>query len=84
MCAADNDRRQAVGRDNLMRLPEVKERTKLSRTTIYRRINKGMFPRPTPISDGLVAWYESEIDRWVENPMGYRSPQQLERTVCNE
>lgn len=58
-------------RDNLMRLPDVKERTKLSRTTIYRRIGKGMFPKPTPISDGLVAWYESEIERWVSNPMGW-------------
>lgn len=60
-------------KDNLMRLAQVRARTALSRTTIYRRIEAGTFPRPTPISDGLVAWYESDIDAWVANPMGWRA-----------
>ncbi len=59
-------------RDNFMRLADVKQRTRLSRTTIYRRIAAGTFPEPTPISDGLVAWYESDIDAWVANPMGWK------------
>lgn len=58
-------------RDNLLRLAQVKARTQLSRTTIYRRIAAGTFPASTPISAGLVAWYESDIDRWVANPMGW-------------
>lgn len=58
-------------RDNLLRFADVKARTKLSRTTIYRRIAAGTFPASTPISDGLVAWYESDIDAWVANPMGW-------------
>ena len=60
-------------RDNLLRLADVTARTKLSRTTIYRRITAGTFPRPTPISAGLVAWYETEINAWVANPMGWRA-----------
>jgi len=60
-------------RDNLLRLADVKARTKLSRTTIYRRISAGTFPPSTPISDGLVAWYESDIDAWVADPMGWRA-----------
>lgn len=60
-------------RDNLMRLAEVKARTKLSRTTIYRRIAAGTFPPSRPISVGLVAWYESDIDAWVADPMGWRA-----------
>ncbi|HEX2594769.1 MAG TPA: AlpA family phage regulatory protein [Rhizomicrobium sp.] len=60
-------------RDNLLRLPEVKARTKLSRTTIYRRIAAGRFPASFPISSGLAAWYESDIDAWVADPMGWRS-----------
>lgn len=58
-------------RDNLLRLSEVKARTGLSRTTIYRKIGAGTFPRSHQISDGLVAWYESDIDAWVANPMGW-------------
>lgn len=59
-------------KDNLLRLTEVKARTGLGRTTIYRRIGEGTFPGPIRISAGLVAWYESEIDSWVANPMGWR------------
>ncbi|MGY2735199.1 helix-turn-helix transcriptional regulator [Sphingomonas sp. UYP23] len=58
-------------RDNLMRLRDVLTRTKLSRTTIYRKIAAGTFPPSTPISEGLVAWYESDINAWVSNPMGW-------------
>nr|WP_202408094.1 AlpA family transcriptional regulator [Novosphingobium silvae] len=55
----------------MLRLAEVKARTGLSRTTIYRRINTNTFPKPVRISAGLVAWYESEIDRWVGAPMDW-------------
>lgn len=58
-------------RDNLLRIAEVKARTTLSSATIYRKIAKGTFPASLRISDGLVAWYESDIDAWIENPMGW-------------
>ncbi len=59
-------------RDNFLRLADVVKRTALSRSTIYRRIGAGTFPEPTPISDGLVAWYETDINAWIANPMGWR------------
>lgn len=58
-------------KDSLIRLADVKRRTGLSRTTIYKKVGQGKFPKPTPISEGLVAWYESDIDTWVANPMGW-------------
>lgn len=58
-------------RDSLLRLAKVRARTALSRTTIYRRIAAGTFPPSVPISVGLVAWYQSDIDAWVANPMGW-------------
>lgn len=61
------------GRDNLLRVAEVKARTTLSSATIYRKIAKGTFPASHRISDGLVAWYESDIDAWVADPMGYHA-----------
>jgi prophage regulatory protein len=60
-------------RDNLLRLADVKARTKISRTTIYRRIEAGSFPRPIQLSAGLVAWYETDINAWVADPMGWQS-----------
>jgi len=58
--------------DNLLRLPEVRARCKLSRTTIYRKMNAGTFPRSIRISEGVTAWYESDIDTWIANPMEWR------------
>ncbi|MBO9380278.1 AlpA family phage regulatory protein [Sphingomonas histidinilytica] len=60
-------------KDNLLRLADVRARAKLGRTTIYRRIADGTFPAPIRISAGIVAWYESDIDAWVADPMGWRS-----------
>lgn len=62
-----------IRRENLLRLAVVRHRTGLSRTTIYRRIAAGKFPPNTPISDGLVAWYESDINAWIEDPMNWRA-----------
>ena len=66
---ATTDRR----RDRFMRLADVTARTALSRTTIYRRVAAGSFPAPVPISDGLVAWYEGDVDDWIERPMGWKA-----------
>lgn len=68
-------------RDNLLRLRDVRQRTGMSRTTIYRRIGSGTFPRPVRISAGLVAWYESDVDRWVEAPMDWKDASQNEPGV---
>lgn len=58
-------------RDNLLRLADVRARTRMSRATIYRKIAAGTFPASYQISAGLVAWYEADIDAWVANPMGW-------------
>lgn len=59
------------GRDNLLRLADVRARTCMSRATIYRKISAGTFPPSHQISAGLVAWYETDINAWVADPMGW-------------
>lgn len=49
----------------LLRLADVKARTGLSRTTIYRFIADGRFPRNFPIGARAVAWLESDITQWI-------------------
>ena len=58
--------------DRILRLKSVLNRTGLSRTTMYRKIQDGTFPRQLKISINGAGWRESAIDRWVENPVGYR------------
>ncbi len=48
-----------------LRLPEVMERTGLSRSTIYVRVAAGRFPRPVALGGRAVGWIEAEVDEWV-------------------
>ena len=48
-----------------LRLPEVMERTGLSRSTIYVRLAEGRFPRPVALGARAVGWIEAEVDEWV-------------------
>ncbi|MFH0709899.1 MAG: AlpA family phage regulatory protein [Pseudomonadota bacterium] len=50
-----------MNQDVLIRLPEVKRLTKLSRSTIYGNMKKGLFPKQYKPSPGVSAWKKSEI-----------------------
>jgi prophage regulatory protein len=47
------------------RLPEVKARTGLSRSEIYRRIRNRTFPAPIKIGARASGWSASEVDAWI-------------------
>jgi prophage regulatory protein len=68
------ERRQAMPEpDRIIRLKTVLARTGLSRSTIYRKIAEGTFPAQIRISVNGAGWRESEINRWVANPMSWRA-----------
>lgn len=50
---------------NILRLPAVKARTGLSRSTIYLRISEGSFPKPVSLGGRAVGWIEAEVDDWL-------------------
>jgi prophage regulatory protein len=52
--------------DSILRLPAVKTRTGLSRSTIYLRISQGTFPRPVSLGGRAVGWLEAEIQEWLQ------------------
>ena len=49
----------------ILRLPAVKSRTGLSRSTIYLRIAEGSFPKPIALGVRAVGWLESDIEAWL-------------------
>ena len=57
----------------LLRFPIVRERTGLSRSTIWRLERRGEFPRHHRIAPNVVAWIEEEVSAWI-----------LERTTAPE
>jgi prophage regulatory protein len=58
--------------DRIIRLNTVLDRTGLSRSTIYRKIAEGTFPAQLKISTNGAGWRESDISRWVANPVAWR------------
>lgn len=59
--------------DRILRLNAVLDRTGLSRSTLYRKMSAGSFPRNIRISDRCAGWRESAITEWMRNPMFYES-----------
>ena len=49
----------------VIRLPEVKKRTGLSRSTIYLRMANNAFPHPISLGDRAVGWLEEDINEWI-------------------
>jgi prophage regulatory protein len=63
--------------DRIVRLTTVLSRTGLSRSTIYRKIAEGTFPAQLRISVNGAGWRESDISRWVANPVAWRPEEQV-------
>jgi prophage regulatory protein len=51
---------------SILRLPDVKRNTGLSRSTIYLRISQGTFPKPVSLGGRAVGWLEAEIQEWLQ------------------
>ena len=50
----------------ILRLPAVKARTGLSRSTIYLKISRKEFPPGISLGARARGWIESEISEWIE------------------
>jgi prophage regulatory protein len=53
-------------------LKTVLSRTGLYRSTIYRKIAECTFPPQIRISVHGAGWHESDINRWIANPVSWR------------
>lgn len=58
--------------DRILRINAVLERTGLSRSTLYRKIQQGTFPRQVAFSARGAGWRESAVIEWMRNPMFYQ------------
>lgn len=51
--------------DSIIRLPQVKNLTGLSRSSIYAAVKRGDFPSPVSLGARAVGWMSSEINSWL-------------------
>lgn len=56
---------------HILRLNKVLDRTGLSRSTLYRKMERGTFPKQVRISERCVGWRETDVEGWLRNPMYY-------------
>ena len=49
----------------IIRLPQVRSRTGLSRSTIYEHISRGRFPKQIRLGPKSVGWLEHDNERWI-------------------
>ena len=49
----------------VLRTPELLDRVGLGRSTVYRLIAEGTFPRPVQLTGGTVGWIEAEVADWL-------------------
>jgi prophage regulatory protein len=53
-----------------LRLPELVPRVGLKRSSIYRLIQLGQFPKPHQLSYRAVGWYSCDIESWISERLG--------------
>ncbi len=51
---------------SIIRLPQVKTKTGLSRSSIYALIRANKFPKQVKLTERTSGWLETEIDQWIE------------------
>jgi prophage regulatory protein len=57
----------AVHEARILRMKQTKERTGLSRSTLYTLIKEGKFPAPISLGARAVGWLSSDVDAWIES-----------------
>lgn len=59
----------------ILRLPEVINRTGIPRSTLYAKVAEGQFPIPIKLSQRSVGWSTAAIDSWIEERIAKRGSQ---------
>ena len=69
-------------RTRVIRLKEVIERTSLSQSTVYSKLNPRSqqydpdFPTQIKLGGGAVGWYEKDIEHWLRTRLTVRNNHQ--------
>ena len=61
----------------VIKLPELRELTTFSNSTIYRLIKEGVFPQQIKLSERSSVWSMEEIDNWFQEKKDLRMETRL-------
>ena len=51
--------------NGLLRLPQVLAMVGFTKSTLYRKVNAGLFPAPIKLSANLVVWKQEVVMEWI-------------------
>ncbi|MGP5446272.1 helix-turn-helix transcriptional regulator [Pseudomonas sp. B21128] len=57
----------------ILRMKMVVEITGLARSTVYKYIAEGIFPKPITLGGRSVGWVESEVFAWIQARVAERN-----------
>lgn len=61
--------------DRFLTLAALTAKVGLGKSSIYRMMDSGAFPRPRQVGEVAVRWLESEVDAWMQaRPMAGTQP----------
>lgn len=63
--------------DRILRIKRVLQVTGLTRSTLYRKVQRGEFPKQIKLSERCAGWRQSAVDAWMRNPMFYSVDDEL-------
>ncbi len=67
---------------DILRLPAVKAKTGVSRSTLYLRIEQGLWPKPVKLGARSIAWPASEVTAMNAARISGRTDQEIRQLVC--
>jgi len=63
----------------ILRFPEVKARTGLARSSIYKRMKARTFPKQIQLGPRTMGWLEDEIEAWLTECVKKSRPEESKR-----
>jgi prophage regulatory protein len=67
--------------NKFLRLPDVQAMFGLSRSSIYKSISEGLFPKPIPIGTRSVGWLAEEVETIFYARKNGRSNEEIRNSV---
>ena len=55
----------SCGSKALLTISEVCALTRMGRSTVYRKVADGTFPRPIRLGPRMVRWWRCDVERWL-------------------
>jgi prophage regulatory protein len=52
----------------MLKISDVEKICSISRSTIYRMVAKGTFPKPITVSSKTSRWRSCDLEQWAANP----------------